>query len=119
MYLAGKPFNPLSTNSVNKSIRLIPNYTKKQLPQIIFLRALAALMVCFFHLYCGNVHLFPQPGYLKSFFSYGYLGVPVFFMISGFIIPYSLPPAYKLKQFKTFFVKRIIRIEPPYIASVI
>jgi len=76
-------------------------------------------MVCFFHLYCGNVHLFPQPGYLKTIFSYGYLGVPIFFMISGFIIPYSLPAGYKVGQFKTFFLKRVTRIEPPYIASII
>lgn len=98
---------------------MIPNHTKKQLPQIIFLRGLAALMVCFFHLYCGNVNLFPNTNYLKTTFSYGYLGVPVFFMISGFIIPYSLPADYKFRQFKTFFLKRIVRIEPPYIVSIL
>lgn len=98
---------------------MIQNITKKQLPQIIFLRGLAALMVCFFHLFCGNVNLFPTTNFLKHIFSYGYLGVPVFFMISGFIICYSLPVNYKLAQSKTFFLKRIIRIEPPYIASIL
>lgn len=76
-------------------------------------------MVCFFHLYCCNVNLFPTAGFLKSIFLYGYLGVPVFFMISGFIICYSLPANYKLAQFKTFLLKRLVRIEPPYIASIL
>lgn len=98
---------------------MIKNFTKKQLPQIIFLRGLAALMVCFFHLYCGNINLFRGGGFFKSIFSYGYLGVPIFFMISGFIICYSLPVNYKLAQSKTFFLKRIVRIEPPYIASIL
>ncbi len=94
------------------------NATKPVLPQVTFLRALASLSVCVFHLYCGNVHLFPNNVYPKKILLYGYLGVPVFFVISGFIICYSLPACYRLSQFKTFFIKRIIRIEPPYLASV-
>lgn len=97
---------------------MIVNVTKKQLPQIIFLRAIAALMVCFFHLYCGNAALFSNDNFLKKILIYGYLGVPVFFMISGFIICYSLPGDYKFSQFKIFILKRIVRIEPPYIASI-
>lgn len=98
---------------------MIVNFTKKQLPQIIFLRAIAALMVCFFHLYCGNGSLFSNDNFPKKIFIYGYLGVPVFFMISGFIICYSLPVDYKFNQFKTFILKRIVRIEPPYLASIL
>lgn len=76
-------------------------------------------MVCLFHLYCGNINLFPGGGILRPALIYGYLGVPIFFMISGLIICYSLPTGYKLAQSKTFFLKRLIRIEPPYIASVL
>jgi peptidoglycan/LPS O-acetylase OafA/YrhL len=76
-------------------------------------------MVCFFHLYCGNSLLFPGVSGLKSIFSYGYLGVFIFFMISGLIICYSLPVDYHFKQFKVFILKRVIRIEPPYVASIL
>lgn len=63
--------------------------------------------------------MFSVSNALKPLFSYGYLGVPVFFVISGFIICYSLPANYKLGQFKTFMLKRVIRIEPPYIISIL
>lgn len=50
---------------------------------------------------------------------YGYLGVQVFFVISGFIVPYAMVSAgYKLKDVWTFLVKRLIRVEPPYLFSI-
>ncbi len=98
---------------------MIQNFTHKQLSQIIFLRGMAALMVCLFHLYCGNPKLFPIDSYPKQVLSYGYLGVPIFFVISGFIICYSLPDNYNLSQFKTFILRRLVRIEPPYFISIL
>lgn len=77
------------------------------------------MMVCFFHLFCGNPLLFPKSSLLKSFFSFGYLGVALFFIISGLIICYSLPATYKFKQSRIFILKRILRIEPPYIFSIL
>lgn len=50
----------------------------------------------------------------------GIYGVVVFFLISGFVLPYSLYKAdYQIKDFKTFFFRRLIRIEPTYIASIV
>lgn len=98
---------------------MIKNHTKRQLPEIILLRGIAALMVCCFHLYCGNTLLFRDNSLVKSFFSFGYLGVSIFFMISGLIICYSLPYNYKFKQSHIFILKRIVRIEPPFIASIL
>jgi len=98
---------------------MILNYTRKPLPQIIFLRGIAAIMVCLFHLCCGNQNLFNHYNVLQDIFQFGYLGVPVFFIISGFIICYSLPADYKIVQFKTFIYKRLIRIEPAYFASIL
>jgi len=52
---------------------------------------------------------------LSTAFSFGQIGVPIFFFISGFIIVYSLDKSgYKINQFFTFLVKRSIRIDPPY-----
>ncbi|WP_081599255.1 acyltransferase family protein [Prochlorothrix hollandica] len=60
-----------------------------QLEVINFLRGIAALSVAWFHFTNGNVD-FLDPGLLKFSGKYGYLGVEIFFVISGFIIPYSL-----------------------------
>jgi peptidoglycan/LPS O-acetylase OafA/YrhL len=50
---------------------------------------------------------------------YGYTGVYIFFVISGFIIPYSLyRSGYTPGNFGRFMVKRAIRLYPPYLISI-
>lgn len=50
----------------------------------------------------------------------GYLGVQIFFVISGFVIPWSLyNSSYRIKNFFSYLFKRCIRIQPPYIISII
>lgn len=84
------------------------------------IRGLAALSVCLFHFTKGNIAF---PGSAKLFFNtatYGWLGVEAFFVVSGFIIPYSLVKSgYTINRFWKFFAKRCIRIEPPYLVSVL
>lgn len=82
------------------------------------LRGIAAFAVCVFHL-SGN-HIIPGGGNLyKKIADYGYLGVPLFFAISGFVIPWSLFKSnYQIKNFFSYMLKRIIRIEPPYLISI-
>lgn len=50
----------------------------------------------------------------------GRIGVPVFFVISGFVIPYSMwSNGYEFPQkWKNFLLRRITRIEPPYLLSI-
>jgi peptidoglycan/LPS O-acetylase OafA/YrhL len=49
---------------------------------------------------------------------YGWLGVQVFFVISGFVVPYAMLRAgYSLSAWPTFIFKRLVRLEPPYLAS--
>jgi len=89
------------------------NYT------IDFLRGIAALMVCFFHFAWANSDYLSSTKYLKNIAQFGYLGVEIFFVISGFIIPYSLYISnYNIRNIKVFFIKRCLRIEPPYLISV-
>ena len=46
-------------------------------------------------------------------FTFGWLGVAIFFAVSGFCIHLSYEKA-KAKSFKVFFVRRFFRIFPPY-----
>lgn len=81
------------------------------------LRGIAALSVCLFH-FTGSA--LPKFGndIARELFSWGWLGVEIFFVISGFIIPYVLiKNKYSIKYIFSFLGKRIIRISPPaYVA---
>jgi peptidoglycan/LPS O-acetylase OafA/YrhL len=79
------------------------------------LRGLAAVSVALFH-FSGNM----SSAFANILHEYGWLGVDIFFVISGFIIPYSLQgKAYTIRSFPNFMLRRIVRIEPPYIASIV
>jgi peptidoglycan/LPS O-acetylase OafA/YrhL len=79
------------------------------------MRGLAALSVTWFHLTNSYPHdLVGLSG------AYGWLGVDAFFVISGFVIPYSLSVSgYRMNDFARFMARRMVRLEPPYIASVL
>jgi peptidoglycan/LPS O-acetylase OafA/YrhL len=87
---------------------------------IVFLRAFAALAVCFFHFTCGNPTFLPNESWLKAIGAFGRYGVDIFFVVSGFVIPYSLAKrAYSRQDFFVFIRLRFLRIEVPYLASLI
>jgi peptidoglycan/LPS O-acetylase OafA/YrhL len=84
--------------------------------QIDVLRGIAAILVVFFHL-TGSSDLSKTTA---TYGHYGWTGVQMFFVISGFVLPYSLHRSgYKLKNFGIFLIKRIIRIYPAYLAAII
>jgi peptidoglycan/LPS O-acetylase OafA/YrhL len=58
---------------------------------------------------------------LKASGTYGYLGVQLFFVISGFVIPYSLSlRSYRIKTDGLGFLgRRIVRIQPAYLVSTV
>ncbi|WP_018343056.1 acyltransferase family protein [Cytophaga aurantiaca] len=86
---------------------------------IDILRGVAALSVCIYHFSIGLPDFLSDENPLKIIGQHGYLGVQVFFIISGFIIPFSLYKGnYNSTKFFTFFSKRIIRIDPPYLISI-
>jgi peptidoglycan/LPS O-acetylase OafA/YrhL len=86
------------------------------IPSLYLLRGIAALSVCLFHLICSS-HADPS-SWLHAVLSRGYLGVYLFFVISGFVIPYSMyTSGYKAARLPAFLLKRSIRIEIPYIAA--
>ncbi|AWM34917.1 acyltransferase family protein [Hymenobacter nivis] len=82
------------------------------------LRGFAALCVVLFHFTGdsnagGALAKFYSP-LMRETFSWGYLGVDIFFVISGFIIPYSIwNISYKVQDFGKYMIKRVVRICPP------
>ncbi len=91
----------------------------KNIPVLNSLRAFAALSVCIFHYVC-TVTGFVTNEIILSIFSFGHYGVQMFFVISGFIIPWSMYNSkYKIRNFFTFTAKRLIRLEPPYLISLL
>lgn len=79
------------------------------------------MLVVLYHLY-GNLEdgvagWFPK--LIAIFISHGYLGVNIFFVISGFVIALSL--SNKKIEFNfigRFFLRRSIRLDPPYWLSI-
>lgn len=83
------------------------------------LRGLASLAVCWFHFTHGNP-AFLSDGILKQSGNSLWAGVELFFVISGFVIPYSLFKAkYTIGNFHIFCWKRILRLDPPYLIVVV
>jgi peptidoglycan/LPS O-acetylase OafA/YrhL len=86
---------------------------------LTWLRGIASLLVCLFH-FKDYVWQKETPNFLIKFISHGHLGVIMFFVISGFVIPYSMYiKNYELKNFFKFLLKRTLRIEPPFVVFVL
>src|SRR5690242_13876359 len=115
---------------------LKPN-TRLRLHSIDILRGLAALAVGFYHIWghdgsyaFTSIGVVPQISnptlftYLISPFRWGYLGVSLFLVLSGFCIhlPYARKKyskgSYEFKS-AAFFTRRIWRLYPAYIVAVI
>lgn len=78
------------------------------------------MAVCLFHFTDGNISFPGSSAWFEQIARYGWLGVEVFFVISGFIIPYSLyVNDYRMNMFPAFLLRRCLRIEPAYIASIV
>jgi peptidoglycan/LPS O-acetylase OafA/YrhL len=92
---------------------------KERIHQVDYLRAIAVLGVCVLH-FTVPTPIFYEYTFLRTIGAYGKYGVELFFLISGFIIPYSMyTKDYKYRDFGNFLTRRLIRIELPYLVSII
>lgn len=91
---------------------------KDKLYGLDHLRALAIILVFFFHYYIVSGG---QPEWLPNVASFGWTGVDLFFVLSGFLISSQLFAQIKQEQyisFKQFFLKRFFRIIPAFLVTV-
>jgi peptidoglycan/LPS O-acetylase OafA/YrhL len=79
------------------------------------LRGLAALAVAAFHVYGHTLEPTTGIKVVRFVSEWGWLGVPVFFVISGFVIPNSLRGDYVTPRFAAnYALRRSLRLDPPY-----
>lgn len=80
-------------------------------------------MVCVFHFthHRDELGIFMAEGTFTKYMCYlGHHGVNVFFVISGFVIPYSMYQSrYELMHAGKFITKRLIRLHPPFVLSML
>jgi len=92
--------------------------THQKLNGLDHLRALAITFVFFFHYFILSGG---QPAWLPDVASFGWTGVDLFFVLSGFLIASPLLTQLKQQQpiaFRAFFLKRFFRIIPAYWVTV-
>lgn len=77
---------------------------------IDLLRFVAAISVAVFHIYY-QFNNRPESLYTEFFYKYGKLGVPMFFVISGYCIMIALNHTQSPLE---FIIRRLFRIFPPY-----
>lgn len=83
------------------------------------LRGIAALLVCLYHFRLCNISFIGSTKLFADSMSVGWAGVQIFFVISGFIIPFAMSRAgYKIVDSGKFMLRRLVRIEPPYLISI-
>jgi peptidoglycan/LPS O-acetylase OafA/YrhL len=96
------------------------------IPEIDALRFVAIMGVLLYHLngfvWMTEFPIFDDRGFLITLAVSGFRGVPLFFVISGFILALPFASHYlkdsKKVNLKNYFLRRLTRLEPPYIAVV-
>lgn len=98
----------------NLAVRRVSHMTGGRVNEIDLLRFLAALAVVFFHYsfrgYAADGLSVMSYPLLASVSKYGYLGVELFFMISGFVILMTAAHA----GLRDFVISRVVRLYPAF-----
>jgi peptidoglycan/LPS O-acetylase OafA/YrhL len=83
-----------------------------ELPALTIARYFAALAVALFHYAAHGLEGYP---WLHNIVANGYLGVPFFFVLSGFILVYV--SGHGKPEARAFWVRRVARIYPVYLLA--
>jgi len=82
-------------------------------PGLDFLRAVAISLVFIYH-----YQIFQHPLWMEGFSRFGWCGVDLFFVLSGFLISNQLFAEWQKRNkisLRNFYIKRAFRILPPYL----
>ena len=85
-------------------------------------RAAAVLMVFIMHLFYGwpTPALSRLPGFVRGLIGRGWLGVDLFFILSGFLITGILIDSRESEHyFRNFYIRRVLRIVPLYLTCIV
>src|SRR5580692_6160997 len=106
------------------------NGSKKHLELLDYVRAVAIISVLLFHTLSSNFGYgdLPWHGWVRGFsvpssflyllpFSFGQVGVAIFFVVSGFCIHLSFQQ--QGKDWRSFWIRRFWRIYPAYFAATV
>jgi len=115
--------------------QLFSPHSRKHLPALDSVRGVAILGVFCFHLlaacWAGGAEHLPWGRYFPDFhkapphllwfypFTFGWVGVSLFFVLSGFVIHYSTVTAQRSFSLSGFYSRRFWRIYPPYAVALI
>lgn len=93
------------------------------IPKLDSLRGAAILLVLIYHAYGGSIDYRKwrgAPRYFIYLSRYGYTGVELFFVLSGFLITsILLSSKYKTDYYAKFYKRRALRILPAYFAILV
>ena len=111
---------PDSQINMQKSIaehRVKPEPTQRVL-ELDGIRGIAILLVVFFHYFTQHAQTIPGslPAYVVKYLSITWIGVDIFFVLSGYLVGgILLDKRGTTNYFKVFYLRRSVRIFPPYI----
>lgn len=92
--------------------------TATRIPELDGVRGIAVLMVVAYHAFLFSNN--PPTGWVSNLSSYGFAGVHLFFVLSGFLITGILLNAKDHPHyFRNFYAKRALRIWPLYYLSLL
>lgn len=101
---------------INICLKKIMKENSERLYGLDHLRTVAIILVLLYH-----YRAFKHPGWIDSIGRFGWTGVDLFFVLSGFLISSQLFKENKCNRkisLKTFYIKRFFRIFPAYFFTV-
>jgi peptidoglycan/LPS O-acetylase OafA/YrhL len=100
-----------------------PPSRRPAIDSLTSLRGLAALWVVLYHFQADIVTLAPRARFLLPFVVQGHFAVPIFFVLSGFVLTYnyldSMSVPLNRSELFRFWGRRLLRIYPLHLATLI
>jgi len=94
--------------------------SRAQIPELTSIRGIAAIWVVLLHYNNDVAALFREPAAVRRFMESGWLGVDVFFALSGFVIAYNYADSlrvFRAATYREFLRARLARIYPVHVAT--